>query len=90
MVSRVGTLSNAASDAVTFLANSLYRDQLAHTQAAAVILAPRARLTSRPFGTARRRVRYRPAAGFKTASTASVTSTAVLAKITFEPASSKS
>ena len=43
VVSRVGTLSNAASDAVTFLANSLYRDQLAHTQAAAVILAPRDR-----------------------------------------------
>jgi UDP-3-O-[3-hydroxymyristoyl] glucosamine N-acyltransferase len=43
VVNRVGTLSNAAPDAVTFLANSLYRPQLAQTRAAAVILAPRDR-----------------------------------------------
>jgi UDP-3-O-[3-hydroxymyristoyl] glucosamine N-acyltransferase len=42
-VARVGTLSNARSDAVTFLANSLYRAQLAGTRAAAVILAPQDR-----------------------------------------------
>ena len=41
VVSRVGTLAGAAPDAVTFLANPLYRAQLAHTRAAAVILAPR-------------------------------------------------
>jgi UDP-3-O-[3-hydroxymyristoyl] glucosamine N-acyltransferase len=40
---RVGTLADAAPDAVTFLANSLYRSQLAQTRAAAVILAPRDR-----------------------------------------------
>jgi len=43
VVHRVGTLSSAARDAVTFLANSLYRAQLAQTRAAAVILAPRDR-----------------------------------------------
>ena len=43
VVNRVGTLASAAPDAVTFLANSLYRAQLAHTRAAAVILAPRDR-----------------------------------------------
>jgi len=43
VVSRVGTLSGAAPDAVTFLANPLYRAQLGHTRAAAVILAPRDR-----------------------------------------------
>jgi UDP-3-O-[3-hydroxymyristoyl] glucosamine N-acyltransferase len=43
VVSRVGTLSSAAPDAVTFLANSLYRAQLGATRAAAVILAPRDR-----------------------------------------------
>jgi UDP-3-O-[3-hydroxymyristoyl] glucosamine N-acyltransferase len=43
VVARVGTLSGAGSDAVTFLANSLYRNQLAATRAAAVILAPRDR-----------------------------------------------
>jgi UDP-3-O-[3-hydroxymyristoyl] glucosamine N-acyltransferase len=42
-VNRVGSLSTAAPDAVTFLANSSYRAQLAHTRAAAVILAPRDR-----------------------------------------------
>jgi UDP-3-O-[3-hydroxymyristoyl] glucosamine N-acyltransferase len=42
VVKRVGTLS-AASDAITFLANSLYRTQLAGTRAAAVILAERDR-----------------------------------------------
>ena len=43
VVNRVGTLANAAPDAVTFLANSLYREQLKSTRAAAVILAPRDR-----------------------------------------------
>jgi UDP-3-O-[3-hydroxymyristoyl] glucosamine N-acyltransferase len=43
LVARVGTLANAAPDAVTFLANSHYRAQLANTRAAAVILAPRDR-----------------------------------------------
>src|SRR5262245_3318000 len=43
VVTRVGTLSTAAADAVTFLANPAYRSQLAHTRAAAVILAPRDR-----------------------------------------------
>jgi UDP-3-O-[3-hydroxymyristoyl] glucosamine N-acyltransferase len=43
VVSRVGTLSNAAPDAVSFLANSLYRAQLERTKAAAVIVAPRDR-----------------------------------------------
>jgi UDP-3-O-[3-hydroxymyristoyl] glucosamine N-acyltransferase len=43
VVNRVGTLSNAAPDAVTFLANSLYRAQLGQTRAAAVIVAPRDR-----------------------------------------------
>jgi UDP-3-O-[3-hydroxymyristoyl] glucosamine N-acyltransferase len=43
LVDRVGTLANAAPDAVTFLANSHYRGQLANTRAAAVILAPRDR-----------------------------------------------
>jgi UDP-3-O-[3-hydroxymyristoyl] glucosamine N-acyltransferase len=42
-VARVGTLSSAPPDAVTFLANSHYRTQLAATRAAAVILAPRDR-----------------------------------------------
>jgi UDP-3-O-[3-hydroxymyristoyl] glucosamine N-acyltransferase len=45
VVNRVGTLANAAPDAVTFLANSQYRTQLAATRAAAVILAPRDRGT---------------------------------------------
>ena len=43
VVSRVGSLSSAASDAVAFLANSLYREQLARTRAAAVILASKDR-----------------------------------------------
>jgi UDP-3-O-[3-hydroxymyristoyl] glucosamine N-acyltransferase len=43
LVTRVGTLAGAASDAVTFLANPLYRAQLAHTRAAAVIVEPRHR-----------------------------------------------
>jgi len=43
VVERVGTLSSAASNAVTFLANSSYRSQLKETGAAAVILAPRDR-----------------------------------------------
>jgi UDP-3-O-[3-hydroxymyristoyl] glucosamine N-acyltransferase len=38
VVSRVGTLAGAAGDAVTFLANPVYRPQLATTRAAAVIL----------------------------------------------------
>src|SRR5688572_24084083 len=43
VVNRVGTLSSAAPDAITFLANSLYRSQLNDARAAAVILAPRDR-----------------------------------------------
>ena len=43
VVTRVGTLAGAASDAVTFLANPLYRGQLELTRAAAVILEPRHR-----------------------------------------------
>jgi UDP-3-O-[3-hydroxymyristoyl] glucosamine N-acyltransferase len=43
VVNRVGTLATAAPDAVTFLANSLYRAQLKGTRAAAVILTPRDR-----------------------------------------------
>jgi UDP-3-O-[3-hydroxymyristoyl] glucosamine N-acyltransferase len=43
VVSRVGSLSSAASDSVAFLANSLYREQLARTRAAAVILASKDR-----------------------------------------------
>ena len=43
VVNRVGTLSAAAPDAVTVLANSSYRALLKHTRAAAVILAPRDR-----------------------------------------------
>lgn len=38
LIERVGTLANAGGDAVTFLANPLYRAQLATTKAAAVIL----------------------------------------------------
>jgi UDP-3-O-[3-hydroxymyristoyl] glucosamine N-acyltransferase len=38
VVARVGTLSGAASDAIAFLANPLYRSQLAGTRAGAVIL----------------------------------------------------
>ena len=41
VVNRVGTLSSAEPDAVTFLANTLYRAQLKDTRAAAVIVAPR-------------------------------------------------
>src|SRR5688572_12072471 len=40
-VARVGTLANAGPDAVAFLANPLYRAQLARTRAAAVVVAPR-------------------------------------------------
>ena len=43
VVNRIGTLSGAAPDAIAFLANSLYRAQLAGTRAAAVIVAPRDR-----------------------------------------------
>ncbi|MGI9265578.1 MAG: UDP-3-O-(3-hydroxymyristoyl)glucosamine N-acyltransferase [Gammaproteobacteria bacterium] len=39
-VRTVGTLSGAGSDAVAFLANPHYRQQLASTKAAAVIIAP--------------------------------------------------
>ena len=41
IVNRVGTLANAGSDAVTFLANPAYRPQLAATRAAVVILDER-------------------------------------------------
>jgi len=40
-VTRVGTLAGAGPDAITFLANPLYRPQLEHTRAAAVVVAPR-------------------------------------------------
>jgi UDP-3-O-[3-hydroxymyristoyl] glucosamine N-acyltransferase len=43
VVKRVGTLANAGPDAVTFLANSLYREQLRSARAAAVIVSPRDR-----------------------------------------------
>jgi UDP-3-O-[3-hydroxymyristoyl] glucosamine N-acyltransferase len=43
VVARVATLSGATPDAVTFLANPLYRGQLAGTRAGCVILAPRDR-----------------------------------------------
>ena len=38
-VARVGTLSGAGPDAVSFLANPLYRGQLKSTRAGAVVLA---------------------------------------------------
>ena len=40
IVRRVGTLTHATADAITFLSNPKYRDQLVATRAAAVILAP--------------------------------------------------
>jgi len=43
VVARVATLAGATSDAITFLANPLYRSQLAGTRAGCVILAPRDR-----------------------------------------------
>ena len=43
LISRVGTLSGAGPDAITFLANPAYRSQLAGTRAAAVILESRHR-----------------------------------------------
>jgi UDP-3-O-[3-hydroxymyristoyl] glucosamine N-acyltransferase len=43
VVTRVGTLGGAASDAITFLANPLYRPQLAGTRAAAVVLEEKER-----------------------------------------------
>src|SRR3954452_13993059 len=43
IVTLVGTLSGAGPDAVSFLANPLYRAQLASTRAGAVILAERDR-----------------------------------------------
>ncbi len=43
VVTRVGTLSGAGPDAITFLANPAYRPQLADTRAAAVILEERNR-----------------------------------------------
>ena len=47
VVTRVGTLSGAGDDAIAFLANPLYREQLPHTRAAAVILDPRYRAESK-------------------------------------------
>jgi UDP-3-O-[3-hydroxymyristoyl] glucosamine N-acyltransferase len=41
LVSRVATLASAGADAVAFLANPLYREQLAATHAAAVVLEER-------------------------------------------------
>ena len=43
VVTRVGTLAAATEDAVSFLANPLYRSKLAATRAGAVILEPRHR-----------------------------------------------
>lgn len=43
VVTRVGTLGSAGPDAITFLANPLYRPQLAGTQAGAVILEEKQR-----------------------------------------------
>jgi len=43
VVARVATLAGATPDAITFLANPLYRSQLAGTRAGCVILAPRDR-----------------------------------------------
>src|SRR6185503_2216450 len=43
LIARVGTLSGAGPDAITFLANPSYRAQLAGTRAAAVILEERNR-----------------------------------------------
>jgi UDP-3-O-[3-hydroxymyristoyl] glucosamine N-acyltransferase len=43
VVARVGTLTGAGPEAITFLANSLYRAKLGATSAGAVILAPRDR-----------------------------------------------
>jgi UDP-3-O-[3-hydroxymyristoyl] glucosamine N-acyltransferase len=43
IVTRVGTLSGAGPDAISFLANPAYREQLAGTRAAAVILEERNR-----------------------------------------------
>jgi UDP-3-O-[3-hydroxymyristoyl] glucosamine N-acyltransferase len=40
MVARVATLTSAADDSISFLANPLYRGALAKTGAAAVVLAP--------------------------------------------------
>src|SRR5690606_15747879 len=59
VVSRVGTLSGAGPDAVSFLANPAYRRQLAATKAGAVILEERHRaecpvdclVTPRPYAT---------------------------------------
>jgi UDP-3-O-[3-hydroxymyristoyl] glucosamine N-acyltransferase len=39
-IRRVGTLEHAADDAIAFLANRKYREQLANTRAGAVIVAP--------------------------------------------------
>src|SRR5215471_16318651 len=43
IITRVGTLAAAGPDAITFLANPLYRAQLAETRAGAVILADKDR-----------------------------------------------
>jgi UDP-3-O-[3-hydroxymyristoyl] glucosamine N-acyltransferase len=43
VVARVATLAGATADAITFLANPLYRGQLPGTRAGCVILAPRDR-----------------------------------------------
>ncbi len=40
IIRRVGTLEHAATDAIAFLSNPKYRDRLAATRAAAVIVAP--------------------------------------------------
>jgi UDP-3-O-[3-hydroxymyristoyl] glucosamine N-acyltransferase len=65
-VVRVGTLTGAGSDAISFLANALYRDKLGQTRAAIVILEPRyldecpvpALLSSNPYATYARIAAY--------------------------------
>jgi UDP-3-O-[3-hydroxymyristoyl] glucosamine N-acyltransferase len=83
-VARVGTLSGAGPDAVSFLANPLYRAQLASTRAGAVVLAEKDRegcptaclVHERPYAAyARIAARLHPPA----ASTAGVHPSAVIA-----------
>jgi UDP-3-O-[3-hydroxymyristoyl] glucosamine N-acyltransferase len=83
-VARVGTLSGAGPDAVSFLANPLYRAQLAGTRAGAVVLAEKDRagcptaclVHERPYATyARIAARLHPPA----ASAAGVHPSAVVA-----------
>jgi UDP-3-O-[3-hydroxymyristoyl] glucosamine N-acyltransferase len=66
VVETVGTLSGAGDNAITFLANPLYREQLAGTRAAAIILEEKfeadcsvaALLTPNPYATYARVARF--------------------------------